>query len=199
MKNLGIDQSLAKCAFCFMVDGKPIDTKLSKTGKITVKNKRPDTTYYDTLQGQIHHICIHLYKHVEHFKPDFITFESLSFGSVGNASRDLACLYGAMRETLKVNFPDIVINELAPTALKSYARDYLKPERQYEGKLKSGKPKKVKMDKKLMVEAVRELYGEDYLKEYNYSSGLDDLADSTWLAHKTWSELEKNKKKTEES
>jgi len=41
------------------------------------------------------------------------------------------------------------------------------------------------------VEAVKELYGQDYLKGYNYSSGLDDLSDATWLAHKTWSEYAK--------
>ena len=91
-----------------------------------------------------------------------------------------------MRETLQVSFPHIPVHEYAPTSLKSYARDFLKPDRQFDGVLKTGKPKKVKMDKKLVVEAVKELYGQDYLKGYNYSSGLDDLADSTFLAHKTW-------------
>jgi len=187
MLDLGIDQSLSKCAFTLLKDGKPVAHCLSKTGKHTVKNKKKDTTYYDGLEKQIHHICIDLCKMVESHEPDTITFEALSFGSSGNASRDLSGLFSAMRETLVVNFPDIPVYEVAPTSLKSYARDFLKPERQFDGLLKTGKPKKVKMEKKMVVEAVRELYGQDYLKGYNYSSGLDDLADSTFLAHKTWS------------
>ncbi len=187
IKDLGIDQSLSKCAFTCMVDGKPIKLALSKTGNSKVKTKRKDATYYDTLQEQIHHICTDLYSQVQEFQPDRITFEALSFGSSGNASRDLACLYGALRECLLVNFNSIPVYETAPTALKSYARDFLKEDRQVDGFLKSGKPAKMKMDKKLMVEAVKEKFGQDYLAGYNYSTGLDDLADSTWLAHKTWS------------
>ena len=190
MRCLGIDQSLSKCAFTLLEDGKPVYHFISKTGKDSVKNKRPDTNYYTTLEDQIHHVCTGLIDTVEYCCPDTITFESLSYGSVGDATRNLSCLYGAMRETLVVNFPNITVYEYAPTSIKSYARDFLLPDRQVDGVLKTGKPKKVKMDKKLMVEAVRELYGQDYLKGYNYSSGLDDLADSTWLAHKTWSSSE---------
>ena len=186
MKVLGIDQSLSKCAFCFMVDGKPTRLELSKTGASKVKNKRPDTNYYDCLHDQIHQVCVDLEGYVNTFQPDHITFESLSFGSAGNATRNLACLFGAMREALLVNFSHIPVHEYAPTALKSYARDFLKPDRQHEGVLTSGKPKKAKMDKKMMVESVKNKFGDDYLKGYNYSSGLDDLADATWLAHKTW-------------
>jgi Holliday junction resolvasome RuvABC endonuclease subunit len=188
MRVLGIDQSLSKTAFCFMLEGEPVKLQLSKTGASKVKNKRPDTTYYDDLHDQIHHVCTDLYSIVDEVKPEIITFEALSFGSVGDATRSLACLYGAMRETLTVNFPDIEVTQVAPTSLKSYARDFLTPDHQVDGLLKTGKPKKIKMDKKLMVEAVRELYGQDYLKGYNYSSGLDDLTDATFLAHKTWSE-----------
>ena len=184
---LGIDQSLSKCAFVSMVDGKVEDYSLSKTGSSTVKNKRKDATYYDNLHEQIHHVCLDLISNVKEVSPEVITFEALSFGSLGSASKDLASLYGAMRETLLVNFPDIPVTEVAPTSLKSYARDFLKEESKWEGILKTGKPKKCKMDKKKVVEAVRELYGQDYLKGYNYSTGLDDLADATFLAHKTWS------------
>lgn len=187
-KILGIDQSLSKCAFCYMENGNPIELSLSKTGASKVKTKRKDVTYYDTLPQQIHHVCKDLLLNVQRFRPDCIVFEALSFGSVGNASRDLACLYGAMRETLMVNFPSIVIYEVAPTSLKTYAHSFLKEERKWDGYTKAGKPKKIKMDKKLVVEAVKELYGETYLKSFNYSTGLDDLADATFLAHKIWTE-----------
>jgi Holliday junction resolvasome RuvABC endonuclease subunit len=194
MKVLGIDQSLSKTAFCEMVDGEVVNLSLSKTGASKVKGKRPDTTYYDDLHDQIHHICLDMVEIVSSFNPEIITFEALSFGSVGDATRNLSELMGAMRETLKVNYNEIPVTTVAPTSLKSYARDFLKPDRQFEGLLKTGKPKKVKMDKKMVVEAAKELYGQDYLKGYNYSSGLDDLADATFLAHKTWSEYATKKK-----
>lgn len=187
MKVLGIDQSLSKAAFIKFVDGEVKEYSLSKTGKSTVKAKRKDTTYYKTLQEQIHHVCLHCIKVVEEFQPDHVVFEALSYASIGDATRNLACLYGALRETLINLGYSNNVTEVAPTSLKSYAHGFLKEDRKYDGVTKAGKPKKIKMDKKMMVEAVREIYGKDYLLEFNYSTGLDDLADATLLAHKVWS------------
>lgn len=170
-----------------LIDGEPVGHVLSKTGSNKTKTRRKDAVYYDNLTEQIHHICDDLVKVVRSFEPDIITFEALSFGSIGNATRDLSVLMGGLRETLIVNFPNIPVTEVAPTSLKTYARDFLKEESKWEGVLKTGKPKKCKMDKKKVVEAVKELYGQHYLKGYNYSTGLDDLADATFLAHRTWS------------
>lgn len=181
MKILAIDQSLSKCAITRHEDGKFVIEKLSKTGKSSVKNKRKDTNYYDTLHEQIHHICEDVLSEVKTFKPDYIVFEALSFGSVGNASRDLACLYGAIRERLICEFPDMEVSEFAPTSLKSFAHNYLPEHSKWDGTTKANKPKKVKMDKKKVVEAVREIHGQDFLSSYNYSTGLDDLADSVFL------------------
>lgn len=188
---LGIDQSLSKAAMVRMIDKKVQKVSLLKTGSSTVKTKRKDTCYFDDLHQQIHYIVNGIVEEVSEFKPEVITFEALSFGSVGNATRSLAELYGAIRDRLMLDFPDIPVYEYAPTSLKSYAKDFLKEEDQWEkddqGKvilLKSKKPKKVKMDKKMMVKAIKDFYGEDYLKGYNYSSGLDDLADATFLALK---------------
>lgn len=190
-KILGVDQSLSKCAFILLEDGEVTFKAISKTGASKVKTKRKDTTYYDTLQEQIHHVCLDVIRHVERHNPDCIVFEALSFASVGNATRDLASLYGAIRETLIQHGLDISVIEVAPTSLKTFARGLLKKEDQVERDdkgnvvlLKSKKEKKVKMDKKLMVKAVREVFGADYLSSYNYSSGLDDLADATLLALK---------------
>lgn len=187
-KILGIDQSLSKCAFVKMTNDEVTSIHLSKTGNSTVKTKRKGVAYYDNLHDQIHHICKDLAETVISFRPDYITFEALSFGSVGDATRNLACLLGAMRETLIMMNYQGVISEIAPTSLKSYAHNYLPEDLKWDGKTVAGKPKKVKMDKKMMVSAVRQIYGEDYLKNYNYSTGLDDLADATFLAHKTWME-----------
>lgn len=189
---LGIDQSLAKCALVLMKDRKPIKNFVIKTGKSSAKTKRQKVHYYDTLQGQIHHICRVINNFIKSHEPlDKIVFESLSFGSAGNATRDLACLYGAIRESLILNGidEDTLIEEVAPTSVKTFARELLDEQDKYEkddkGKvvlLKSKKPKKIKMDKKLMVKAVRNEFGEDYLEGYNYSTGLDDLADATILS-----------------
>lgn len=187
MKILGIDQSLSKCAFVQMVDGRPIKQYLSKTGASKVKGKRKDTHYYDTLEEQIHHVCLDMCEQVESFKPDYITFEALSFASVGDATRNLASLKGAMCEVLIMKGYDCVVSEIPPTSLKSYAHTFLNEDDKWDGLTAANKPKKVKMDKKLMVKAVKELFGEDYLSGYNYSTGLDDLADATFLAHLTWS------------
>ena len=188
MKVLGIDQSLSKCAFICIEDGEVIYKSLSKTGASKVKTKRKDTTYYDQLDQQIHHICVDLENTIDTLYPDKIVFEALSFGSVGDATRNLACLFGAMKETIIRTGWEGEVLEVAPTSLKSYAHQFLKEDRKYDGVTATKKPKKVKMDKKLMVEAGRELNGQDFLSEYNYSTGLDDLNDAFFLAHKVYNE-----------
>jgi hypothetical protein len=193
MKILGIDQSLSKAAFIQFIDGDIVSKFISKTGSTKVKIKRRDTSYYDSLSEQIHHICIDLIEQVKIFNPEVISFESLSYGSVGDASRNLAELHGAMRETLiSIGYIGEVI-EYAPTSLKSYAWTFLPEDMKYEGLTSTNKLKKVKMDKKMVVLAARQIYGGDYLKDYNYSTGLDDLADATFLAHKYWTEYGKTK------
>lgn len=183
-KILGIDQSLSKCAFCMMEDGQVHMFDLSKTGASKVKTKRKDTNYYDCLHDQIKQICEDLKDNVNYFKPDKVVFEALSFGSVGDATRNLACLYGAMRNTLLVMGFEGEVTEVAPTSLKSYAHHFVHEDLKWDGCTKAGKPKKVKMDKKLMVSAAREVNGQDFLSGYNYSTGLDDLVDAYFLAHK---------------
>lgn len=184
--HLGIDQSLSKCAFCVMDEmGKVVYKEVVRTGDINVKTKKKGVFYYDSLQEQIHHLCLSLKNVVEKYHIETITFEALSFGSAGNATRNLACLYGALRETVLENYPEITVYEIQPTKLKKYAREFLPEHMQQDGTTKAGKPKLIKMDKKLMVAAIRQIYGEDFLKEYNYSTGLDDLADATFLVKHT--------------
>jgi len=193
MKVLAIDQSLSKCAITRQENGTFLVEKLSKTGKSSVKTKRKDTTYYDNLHKQIHHVCEDVIGEVKEFQPDIIVFEALSFGSAGNATRDLACLFGAIRERLICEFPDIEVEEIAPTSLKSFAHQFLPEHSKWDGMTKAGKPKKIKMDKKKMVEAVREFCGQDMFSQYNYSTGLDDLTDSYFLGQMIY---DKKKKET---
>lgn len=178
---LGIDQSLSKCAMVLMEGSKPIKHYLIRTGDTKTKQSK-GVLYFDTLEERIHHICVELKGIVLGSNPDNVVFESLSFGSTGDASRNLAGLYHAMRETLICMDYKGNVHTVTPTGLKAFARGFLPEDRQHEGKLATGKPKLIKMDKKLVVEAVKSKYGGEYLKGYNYSSGLDDLADATFLA-----------------
>lgn len=188
MNILGIDQSLAKCAFVCLEDGVVLDKFVVRTGSILTKKKK-GVDYFKTLEDQIHHICLCMEDIVKGFAPDHIQFESLSFGSVGSASRDLAQLYGAMRETLiNIGYGDNV-TALPPTSLKTFARQFLSKEKQFEGLTKAGKPKLCKMDKKLMCEAVENIFGKNYLDCYNFSNGKDDIADATLLAYHKYKEL----------
>lgn len=164
-----------------MEDSKPVEHYLIRTGDVNTKQVK-NVVYFNTLEERIHHICMELKDIVTKTNPENIVFESLSFGSTGDASRNLAGLYHAMRETLICMEYKGSVHTITPTGLKAFARSFLLEDRQYEGKLATGKPKLIKMDKKLIVEAVKSKYGEDYLKGYNYSNGLDDLADATFLA-----------------
>lgn len=183
MKVVGIDQSLTKAAFVCREETTIVDVYVSRTGDINTKGRKKDVTYYNTLQERVHHVVEDALSFVRKHKPDLIVFEALSYGSGGNAERDLACLYGALREELIQKGYGDIVREVAPTVNKAFARGYLKKERQFDGFKKNGEPKLIVMDKKVMVEAIREVYGQDYLKAYNYSTGLDDLADATWLAY----------------
>lgn len=110
---------------------------------------------------------------------------------MGNAGRTLACLLGAMQERLLIiGYLESDMMMFAPTQVKKEARFWLPEEEQTV--IVSGKSRLVKVDKKVIIHAVRCKYGEDYLSEYKCSgehSGLDDLCDSHILANMCWDEL----------
>ncbi|MDB4312255.1 hypothetical protein N9937_02370, partial [bacterium] len=150
---ISIDQSLGKCAWTLWEDGKPINSGIFKSGNSKVKNRIDTVTYFDTLEEQIHYLCDCIYKLVCQTGADKMVFEALSFASIGNATRDLAQLFGAIIERL-ISCAGICVEDIykvAPTSLKSFARELLPEDERFDGKLSTGKPKKVKMDKKLMV------------------------------------------------
>jgi hypothetical protein len=76
------------------------------------------------------------------------------------------------------------IQKVAPTTLKKFARGFLPEAEQFDGMTKAGKPKLVKMDKKLMVKAAR-CAGADHLLEglkmSGEKAGLDDVSDAYLL------------------
>lgn len=111
-------------------------------------------------------------------------FEALSFGSIGNATRDLASLYGAIRERLMLAgvTPEQVLT-FTPQSVKKYARSLLSEEEQYVTLNAKGKKNLVKMDKKMVIKAVTAVVDKKYwghLRGSGENSGLDDFCDS-WV------------------
>lgn len=108
---------------------------------------------------------------IEIWKPDLIGLENLSYGSVGNATRNLAILFGVICTTLGIDEPKVV----PPTTLKKFA---------------TGNGKATKAD---MLNAVQK---EDpvfhsLLTTISIKGGRYDLADAFWIAR--WIENEDSK------
>jgi hypothetical protein len=183
---LSVDQSLGKCAWTIWSKGEALESGIFKSGNAKVKTKYEGVTYFDTTEEQIHFLASELHSVVNGWGASEVIFESLSFGSVGNATRDLACLYGALVERL-ISTSGIDVNNIykvTPTTLKAFARKFLPEDEQFDGFTKAGKPKLVKMDKKKMVEAAIHAGGSPFLeglKMSGKSAGLDDAADSFLL------------------
>lgn len=180
-----IDSSLSKCAVTISVRGSIVHKEVIKTGSSNNKKKLKSVRYLETTEEQIHFICERLRVLIFDYNPSKFIFESLSFGSTGNASRDLASLYGGMVETILSDgytIDDII--KFAPTSLKAFMRTLLPVEEQTYTNA-NGKVCKVPMkDKKLVVRAATLNTPEGYFDGYKYSgenAGLDDLADSWGL------------------
>lgn len=195
-KLLSVDQSLAKCAWFIWEDGKVINNGVIKTGSSSCKKKFPQVKYFDRVEEQIIYISTKLVDIACHHNVDKVVFEALSLGSMGNATRDLACLYGAAvarlctSTTTKLLVRDIT--SIAPTALKSFAREFINEADRYDGKTAAGKPKLIKMDKKLMVKsAINAGVGQwaDGWKMSGEHAGLDDVCDAYLLGRYYWDKL----------
>ena len=191
---IAIDQSLSKCAIVVLNGSEIVSKEIIRTGSASVKTRKKGVVYFHDVHDQINFIVTHMLNTIVNVDPTHIVFEALAFGASGNATRDLACLYGAMRSAIEVSsvitniYPKV--HEISPSALKKYARDLLPENEQFEkdsngeyltlaSKRKGGDNRKlIKMDKKLMVRAVELKHGEELLSDYNYSNGKDDLADA---------------------
>lgn len=177
---MGIDQSLSHCAAVLIEDGVAIEKHVLRTGSSGSKTKSKGVVYFDAQIEQIIYIIDKLMDLVKETKPDMIVLESLSFASVGNATRTLAGLYFCILFQLyKMGYSDKVTH-LAPTSIKSWARNKL-PEDQQTEVNKKGKTVKKKMDKKDMIQ-VTEILDSELLKGYTLVAGKADIADAFILA-----------------
>lgn len=181
MRLLSIDQSLSSCA-CVVFDGKDAIFKemIHTTGSEKIRDKSPWVRYFETPTEQIAFITAKISDIVESFKVDHVVVESLSFGSSGNATRDLAGLFFCIQLRLLLDgFRMDQLHTVAPTSVKSWARNRLPGEEQ-EFINDKGKMTKIKMGKDEMMRAC-EILHPDFLKGYTKTGkngGATDLADA---------------------
>jgi len=181
MKFLSIDQSMSSCA-CVVFDGKEAIFKevIRTTGAKNIADKSPWVQYFENPVEQMSFITGKILDIVESFQVDHVVCESLSFGSAGNATRDLAGLFFCIQLRLLLEgFRMDQLHTVAPTSVKSWARGRL-PGEQQEFKYEKGKMEKIKMGKDEMMN-VCELLFPGFLKGYTKTGkngGATDLADA---------------------
>ena len=146
---LGIDLSLRSTGICIM------DNKGVLAHHEIIKTSKDNDLYREI--AFIKNTIIEL---IIEFKVTAVTIESLSYGSMGQATRTLAMNYGAVVTAIYEKFNDILLLEVPPTTLKKF----------YAG---SGKAKKQDMVD-ATPESIVELFGERYKK----STGLYDVIDA---------------------
>lgn len=159
---MGIDQSLSCTGVVILEEKGGIKTVLYHEAITTEKD--PDATPMADTLTRAKYIAKQLADLQLVWDPDQIVLESLSFGSVGNATRNLAILFGIICVQLGLDDPDLV----TPTSLKKYATS-------------SGRA-----NKKEMLAAIEQVNPELFseLNSYTIKQGKYDIADAFWIA--TW-------------
>lgn len=179
MKLLTIDQSMASCAYIVLDGETPVFKEvLHTTGSDKAK---PWQLKFDNPVEQMDYISRKILDVAKSFDVDAVVLESLSFGSAGNATRDLAGLFFCIQLTLiRGGFPIENIHTVAPTSVKSWARNRLPGEEQEEMNAKGTKMVKIKMGKDEMMKVCNLLEPgliDGYTKT-GKNGGATDLADA---------------------
>lgn len=180
MKILTIDQSMASCAYVVLDGKEPIFKEvLHTTGSDNAKDWQ---VKFSTPVEQMDYISKKILGVANAFGVEHVIMESLSFGSAGNATRDLAGLFFCIQLTLVRDGKYRIdqLHTIAPTSVKSWARDHLETDDQSVMNEKGTKLIKVKMGKDEMMKVSNILYP-GFLEGYNKSGkngGATDLADA---------------------
>lgn len=169
---------MSSCAYVVFEEDKVIHKDVIRTGSTSSKGKqKPNVSYFNTEVEQMAFICKEISTVVQQFEIDHVVMESLSLGSIGSATRTLAGLFYCINYTLLLDmFPVKNIHTIAPTQVKSFAREFLSEDERTTINDK-GKTVKIKMDKKEMVRVAEKL-DNDLLSGYTMSSGKSDIADA---------------------
>ncbi|QGZ16237.1 hypothetical protein Hena1_00610 [Erwinia phage Hena1] len=187
MRLMSVDQSLSHCAVVIWDGNKPSTKYMIRTGSTSSKGKRQaDVVYFDHVIQQIEYIVGRICEYVKTHEIDTYVMESLSLGSLGSATRDLAGLFYCIQMALiehHLNVEDLHV--VAPTSVKSFARTLLPEEEQTFQKekvdKKSGKSvyslAKTVMKKPEMVRAT-EVAEPGFLSGLTLAAGKADYADA---------------------
>lgn len=188
MKLMSVDQSLSHCAVVIWDEGIPVYREMIRTGSNSSKGKKhKDVLYFDNVYEQILYIVNKITTLAEEHRVDNYVMESLSLGSIGSATRDLAglfyCIMYALYQFGILGYD--AIHSVAPTSAKAYARGLLPEEERTVVKEKIDKKtgKKVyskspvKMEKAQMVRAVECDYP-GWLDGLTLAAGKADYADA---------------------
>lgn len=190
MKLMSVDQSLSHCAVVIWEGDKPSSKHMICTGSTHSKGKqKPNVAYFDSVAEQILYIAEKILHLAKEQGCDTYVMEELSFGSLGNATRDLAGLFYCIQMMFMLNEdsggPTSYLNCIPPTSVKSFAREFLPEEERVVVKervdKKTGKTVyskgKLVMKKPEMVRAV-ECAEPGFLDGITLTAGKADYADA---------------------
>lgn len=187
MTLVSVDQSFSHCAVVVFKDGKPKDRLMIRTGDTKAKVKSKGVEYFPIITQQIDHICDIIVDVVKSNNAEAFVMEGVSQGSYGDAKGYLITLFRAIKDSLIENshLSESDIHSVAPTAVKSFARELLPEEEQTFMKTKvdkkSGKEvqsrSKIKMEKSHMVRAC-EIDHPGWLDGLTLAAGKADYADA---------------------
>jgi len=153
MKILGIDQSYSCTGIVILNNGILESFKTIKT------DKQDKDTYNKALT-----IALEISNIIKENDINEIRIEGLGFGSVGNATRDLAGLQFTIINICKLQNPNLNFLILSPNTVKKFATG-------------SGKASKTEMIDAL-PEDIKQLFLD---KKYKKSTGLADLTDAYFI------------------
>ena len=185
MKIASIDQSLSCTALILWEDGEPTERFVFRSGNSNAKGRIKGVPYFDIEDKRMDHITEKVIQVLIEFQPHKISMESLSYGSMGNATRDLGGLFYVMRSAFFLEFGNWnILEHYTPMTLKKIAREFL-PEDQRTVPKPSGKKgtNLRKMEKTDMVSAIPDEHRWilDGYKMTGINSGLGDLSDAYFL------------------
>ena len=199
MRLMSVDQSLSHCAVVIWDGDKPSHKYMIRTGSTHSKGKqKKDVVYFDHVIQQIDYIVSEICGYVKKHKIDTYVMESLSLGSLGSATRDLAGLFYCIQMSLMEHYLSVTdLHTVAPTSVKAFARTLLPEEEQTEVKekveKKTGKKVystgKTTMGKPQMVRATQ-VAEPGFLDGLTLEAGKADYADAYLIGRALLARLE---------
>jgi len=154
---MSVDQSITCTGVCIFEDEKLIHFECIKT------------TNDESNVARISYIASRLLDLFNEYKCDDFVTESLAYGSIGDATRNLAGLLFAIEVKLYEQLGIDTVPKVTPTSVKKFATGY------------GGSAKKKVTKKDMMAALPEDVYNDFYNAGYLRSKGLADLADAYFI------------------